>query len=418
MSLTMEPGASRRRRIAIFTERFPGCGGGISTAHEGLGELLATRNDVCFFAFEPSTLPSEPQIQRTRGNRLLGSILAGFLKWKVRRHAPQGRITVVQRIGETMAAVRGLQRGLADFQPDFVIMSDDRLPLLGLSVPRGAKVIWVAHHNYIRFMDHPFVQVECPYDLFLAHRLERRAVRRSDYAVFPSAWMEQVFRKSLSETLPGRVIRNLLPTMPVLPERETIRASLNLGNGDLGVFLPSGGTAVKGARFIPEIIRRVSSAAAGCFFVISGPVGGVLEHELRGLQKRFRIISEGAVSRDRVLALAKACDVCVSPALLENYSCALLECQTMGLPVVTFRVGGNAEIVQDGGTGWLTDMADIDAMVLRTVGLLANSEHRNQMSHAAVEQAARLSDRNTILSEWEAVFATVNRAEGSLGRCN
>lgn len=403
-NLDMKCKDSLALRIAVLTERFPGGGGGISTAHEGIGQLLASKHEICFFAFQPSVQPSERNVERTTGNRLLGGLLGKCLEWKVRRHAPDGQITAVNGIARSLVGVRRLNSRLARFRPDFIIVSDYELPLLGMAIPNGAKVIWVAHHNYLRFANNPFLSVSCPYDLFLAHRLERRAVRRSDYAVFPSVWMEGVFRTSLSSTLPGRVIPNLLPTMPALPGRHALRRTLNIGENDLGIFLPSGGTEIKGARFVPEIIRRVSSAVASCFFVISGPVYGMLANELEFLQTKSRIIVEGAVPRDRALALASICDLCISPALLENYSCALLECQTLGLPVIATRVGGNAEIVSEGVTGWLADVPDIDRIVFKACDLLVDTEKRQQMSLAATRRAVGLADPQEVFAKWQAVF--------------
>jgi glycosyltransferase involved in cell wall biosynthesis len=406
---------SSKVKIAVFTERYPGHGGGISTAHQGLGELLATRNDVCFFAFEPSDQPSEEIVKRTRGTPFLAQLLGKALEWKVRRHAPRGVISAVAAIGRTAAAVRGLNRPLADFQPDFIIVSDDQVPLLGLSVPRVSKIIWVAHHNYQRFLDHPFLPVDCPYDLFLAHRLERRAVSRSHYAVFPSVWMGEVFRETLSNSLPGRVIRNVLPLMPKLPDRQFMRRSLGLAENASGIFLPSAGTHVKGARFVPELIRRISAEIRNAFFVISGPIYDSLAAELNLMREKFLIITEGSVPRERVLSLAVACDICVSPALLENYSCALLECQSLGLPVVTFQVGGNREIISHGQSGWVVEMANIDEMVKQATSLLRDTKLRGQMSEAAVRHAAKLSDRQTILADWEAVFNHLNAPSSGSG---
>jgi glycosyltransferase involved in cell wall biosynthesis len=395
-----------RLRIAIFGEKFPPQGGGIATAHFNLSRLLAQHHETRLFAFVDEERESDSAVCRGRGSRIVGFVLEKALCAYVRRYDSSGRISCCREIARTFATVRSMNRELARFRPHLVILSDYRLPALGLKCPAGAKLIWVAHHNYDRFIHQPFLPVSCRYDHFLAHRLERRAARKCDFAVFPSRYMEQVFRDTLSSTMPGAVIPNYFDITQIKQlNRTEIRRKLLIEDQEMLVFIPSGGTDVKGARFVPEIIRRISRICEHIGFVITGPINSQLQPELELLKTSHRILTPGPVTLEVNLEYAAACDLAVSPALLENYSCALLECSAIGLPVVTFNVGGNSEIVEDGVTGYVVPTVDIDLLCDRSADLIINATKRMCFSAAAEERASQLCNGNAITAQYNQLFA-------------
>lgn len=391
-------------RIAIFAERFPASGGGIAVAHEALGNLLSVEHDVRYYAFADPSIITEGNICRKRGNSLAKRLVEFALTTKVRRHAPQGTLSIVKKIASTFVNVRAMKNDLKTFRPEVIITSDDQVPLLGMPLPNGAKTIWVAHHNYSRFMNHPYIPFPCPYELFLAHRLELRAARKAHYAVFPSHYMEKVFRNTISDSMPGTVIPNYLKPLPNLNTKKTVRDKYQIASNKVGVFFPSGGTEIKGARFLPEIVRRIGSTNSNVFFVISGPIYDSLRPELDYLRLLYNIYAPGALGHVENLELASSADFCVSPALVENYSCALLECQLLGLPVITFDVGGNSELVAQDETGWTVPFNDVNAIVEKSQLLINHPQKLAQLSLQAKSHAAQLTDNSKILDGYRNVW--------------
>jgi glycosyltransferase involved in cell wall biosynthesis len=394
-------------RIAIFAERFPASGGGIAVAHEALATLLAKEHEVSLYAFADPSSVSDTTICRKRGNQLLKHFVEWLLVAKVRKHAPHGELSVMKKIANTFVNIRAMNASLKYFNPQVIISSDDQVPLLGLNPPKHTRVIWVAHHNYSRFLNHPYITLPCPYEHFLAHRLELRSVRKAHHAVFPSKYMENVFRSTLSESVPGIVIPNYVRPLPELPPREALRAQWGIQPNKIGIFFPSGGTDIKGSRFLPEIIRRLCSANPQLFFVISGPIYDSLRPELEFLKSRGNIIAPGPLPLDENLKVASLTDFCISPAMLENYSCALLECQLLGLPVITFDVGGNPELIEQHETGWSVTFNDIDAIVVRAQQLISAPQKLAEMSQKSVKRATRLTDASNILNGYRSVWDTL-----------
>ena len=90
--------------------------------------------------------------------------------------------------------------------------------------------------------------------------------------------------------------------------------------------------------------------------------------------------------RADVPEVMRALDCYVLPSMAEGISNTILEAMACGLPVVATRVGGNAELVDDGVTGLLVPSADVDAMA-RALVLLAGDPGRAAAMGRAGRQA-------------------------------
>jgi starch synthase len=78
-------------------------------------------------------------------------------------------------------------------------------------------------------------------------------------------------------------------------------------------------------------------------------------------------------------------DVLVAPSLQEPFGTVISEAMAVGTPVVATRVGGLAEVVDDGVTGLLVEPGQPDALAAAVLEVLGR---RDAMSTAA-RQAAR-----------------------------
>jgi glycosyltransferase involved in cell wall biosynthesis len=81
-------------------------------------------------------------------------------------------------------------------------------------------------------------------------------------------------------------------------------------------------------------------------------------------------------------ALYAAADVFVQTSGWEGFSLAVLEAMGAGLPVVAYSVGGVAEQVVDGRSGYLVKAGDVEALAARVVELARRPEVRAQAGAA------------------------------------
>jgi glycosyltransferase involved in cell wall biosynthesis len=84
----------------------------------------------------------------------------------------------------------------------------------------------------------------------------------------------------------------------------------------------------------------------------------------------------------------------VHPSRREPFGIVILEAASLGVPVITTRVGGIPEIVEDGRCGWLVPPDDPDALAVAIGEALAEPElARRRAAALAADIDARFSWR-------------------------
>jgi glycosyltransferase involved in cell wall biosynthesis len=86
---------------------------------------------------------------------------------------------------------------------------------------------------------------------------------------------------------------------------------------------------------------------------------------------------------ERLVRLTQRCHIFVMPTRADCFSLASLEAMAVGLPVITSRVGGIPDIVQEGVTGYLIEPGDYDAMKERLDLLIGSPGLRASFGSAA-----------------------------------
>lgn len=121
--------------------------------------------------------------------------------------------------------------------------------------------------------------------------------------------------------------------------------------------------------------------------------------KVRGLESNIRFLG----SRRDVPNLLSAADIGVLCSHEEGFSNAILEGMAAGLPMVVSNVGGNAEAVVDGITGWVVPPKNIDALAhaLRAVALNPN---RASMGRLGRERVRRTFSIDACLDGYEKIY--------------
>ncbi|NOT46128.1 MAG: N-acetyl-alpha-D-glucosaminyl L-malate synthase BshA [Acidobacteria bacterium] len=107
-------------------------------------------------------------------------------------------------------------------------------------------------------------------------------------------------------------------------------------------------------------------------------------------------------------------DIFLLPSELESFGLAALEAQACELPVIATRIGGIPEVVNDGETGYLSDIGDIDKMTLDTLKLLRNDDLRRAFGQKGRELAIERYSTDKIIPQYIAFYEKiVNKAESA-----
>jgi len=399
-------------RIAVVSSTCPPKGGGIAAAHCQLAKLLARRWEVRVFAYADSDQQHEGHIERRNTLPWLGPILYWLGRRYVRRYNRQGIPVAVPRILRASCGAWRLNRPLRQFRPDVLIVPDHYVPLYWLRPPGGCKTIWFSNHNYLRFRGNPLLGASDWADTDIARSMERRALRKAQAAICPCDYMAREFKRAYPSGLPLFKIPNWFDVESVQSiSPATFRAEKGWGPDLPVVYIPSGGSEFKGKRYVFEIIRRLSRLRNGSVrFLLSGHLPEDLQLELRTAGLLDKVHVPGHVAWTEILGCVKACDVGVSPTLIENFSMAIIEALALGVPVVAFDTGGNREIISHGESGWIVPYLDVDALVARAFELLQNPGQRAEMARAGTSNMLELLAPDRLLCMYENLFNQVEPA--------
>ncbi len=146
--------------------------------------------------------------------------------------------------------------------------------------------------------------------------------------------------------------------------------------------------SVKNVPMFLRVAKRVSEIMPGAHFVVAGE--GELQSELTnaadelGLGKIVHFIGRC----DDVPALLSASYVCALTSTAEGFSNSILEYMAAGKPVVATNVGGVAEAVIDGETGYLVAADDDESLAERLIELLNDVAKATRLGEAAKQIAA------------------------------
>ena len=178
---------------------------------------------------------------------------------------------------------------------------------------------------------------------------------------------------------------------------------------------------------LPLFLRAAAIVAReipDTWFLLVGT--GAMENSLRELAGELgisgRVIFTGG--HGRVLPYLHRMSVGCLCSNSEGFSNSILEYMAAGLPVVATDVGGNAEAVQDGRTGFLVKELTPEAFAAPILRLLQDEELRNRMGHMGLQRCRRefdlghAAERLSQYYEWLLRMPAVRQASAEIAQAH
>jgi sugar transferase (PEP-CTERM/EpsH1 system associated) len=183
-----------------------------------------------------------------------------------------------------------------------------------------------------------------------------------------------------------------------------------------------GGPAVLVARLVPEkdlptLLQAVAllvQRVPGFRLQVAGD-GPCLQETRQaiqrlGLDEYIQLLGE---CRD-VPSVLRQASLFVLSSRTEGISLTLLEAMACGLPVVATRVGGNAEVVEDGRTGWLVPVGNAQRLADAIERLWLHPDEAQRFGQAGHERVVQHFDVVRMVRQYEDLYREVlaERAAG------
>ena len=142
---------------------------------------------------------------------------------------------------------------------------------------------------------------------------------------------------------------------------------------------------------IDGVIDAVANTS-GVSLVVAGDGPGRSALTRRADEKLSgRVVFTGELTHEDTLATVKFADVFVLNSSYEGLSHLLIEAQSLGVPTIATRVGGNPEVITSEEDGLLVPVGDTPELTSVVVRLLSDSALASSLSKRAHESAKRFS---------------------------
>lgn len=157
-----------------------------------------------------------------------------------------------------------------------------------------------------------------------------------------------------------------------------------------------------------EAFAKVSEKHPDWKLVIfgEGPERRALESLVERLKVKDKVSLPGK-SENIIDELKKSKIFCLS-SIYEGMSNALVEAICVGLPIVTTKVSGTEELIENGENGFIVDIGDKDTMAMAMAKLIEDENLRQQFAEKNKAQAVKF-ETNAIVDQWEEVLLKVKK---------
>ena len=250
-------------------------------------------------------------------------------------------------------------------------------------------------------------------DRWTFQRKQRQWTSRSNFHMVPaSSWLEEAVRGSslLGETHVTR-IPHVVDTETFSPlSKHDARTHLGLAESPTILFIASAGIADqrKGGDLLLQAIPQMRATSPTVQLVVVGPspeasVRADVEDKLGSPIQWY-----GSTSQSTQLhALYAAADVVAVPSREDNMPLVAMEAQTVGRPVVAFRIGGLPDIVNHAETGYLAESFDAADLAHGLTEFLDRALGSDEIDRAARQRALDTWSPDVVVSRYREVYEEV-----------
>ena len=235
------------------------------------------------------------------------------------------------------------------------------------------------------------------------HAITKFSIERSDGLSAVSSFLQAETQSAFGCTACRiEVIPNFID--PAVYDRARYQNELpNLDDGRKVLMHISNFRPVKRVRDVVQVFARVQQEIPSVLVMVGdGPDRIEAEQEARELGIERDVYFLGKI--DQVAPLLAAADLFLLPTSSESFGLSALEALASGVPVVGTNSGGLPDVVQDGVTGALCPVGDVDGMAKAAISILRDPGKWDAMSRAAAADARVRYSMDAVVARYEAFY--------------
>ncbi|MGA8729739.1 MAG: N-acetyl-alpha-D-glucosaminyl L-malate synthase BshA [Terracidiphilus sp.] len=220
--------------------------------------------------------------------------------------------------------------------------------------------------------------------------ITRYSIQESDGVTSISSYLKQKTLEDFEVTRPIEVIPNFVNCDVYMPIKdETIRAEARKRFAKPGESILMHLSNFRPVKRVVDVVKVfalvVKEVPAQLVLIGDGPDRSAAEWLAHDLQINDKVHFLG--KQDRVSELLPLADLMLMPSELESFGLAALEAMACKVPAIATRVGGVPELIDDGVTGLLYRVGDVEGMAAGAIALLADRDRLEAMRDEARKTA-------------------------------
>ncbi|AQX55317.1 N-acetyl-alpha-D-glucosaminyl L-malate synthase BshA [Priestia flexa] len=108
--------------------------------------------------------------------------------------------------------------------------------------------------------------------------------------------------------------------------------------------------------------------------------------------------------QDNVAELYSISDLKLLFSEKESFGLVLLEAMACGVPCIGTRIGGIPEVIEDGVTGYICELGDVETAASKAVQLLSDQQLHQQISRGALQAVNQKFHSTEIVNQYEQLY--------------
>ncbi len=233
------------------------------------------------------------------------------------------------------------------------------------------------------------------------YQVTRHAIARSDAVTSVSRWLTEETLRTFDLDIPIHTIYNFLN--PSLLERKPEKRCKFAAPDEKVIMHISNFRPVKRVTDVVRVFKRIADQLpAQLIMVGDGPerMSAVGVARQLGIENKVRFMG----TYENIESILPCADLVLQPSEHESFGLVPLEAMAFGIPVVATASGGICEVVEDGVTGCLCEVGDIEAMARCALDILGDEERTRKMAEQARNRARTVFSRERAVDAYEALY--------------
>jgi len=229
----------------------------------------------------------------------------------------------------------------------------------------------------------------------------RYALEKSDAVTTVSHYLAKETHRIIGTTRPIEVIYNFFEPKKVSKSRDAIRESLGIKD-EVVLCHASNLRPVKRIDRLLEVIAGIKSLKPFKLLILAG--GDFTNYtpllKKLKLENKVIVVDNVPIIEDYL----NASDLGIYTSDSESFCLGILEGMCFGSPSIATHVGGIPEVIEENITGITSSTDNVKGLIEASEKLIDNTELRLSLGSAAKARAKKLFSRDTIVSQYEAVY--------------